>query len=411
MAQRLRMSAELGDWLAELCTSEPASAAEVGAAVTAIMNADDPTALTLVGAPAVDRIDLREEVDDLYQSVLEALQEVRRDASEAATAKVGAERLLAELNRDSQPDPAVQTWLRQALDKAKRREAEVTKKSQRLQLDVDRLRTAKETGKAMYTAAEASLRIHDVVEKVAAETVTVYRLVEPGDRPAQSEDDDLAELNRAVEAAEAQLEAVATEACQTLRSITEEAGHRLGHVRSPAQPIAGLLELRADPLGRDVRLLLALEPADTVTLLAVLDGEDAISEHRAQAIRLAGDLLTDIRAGDWPPKDADGPADLEVTFADSATFLARFFPTQASAIAARAAGLATARPLAGLRGNSMSLADMARRSGIGEQRLREIEHTGLRAAEVHEAVAYVRALGGRLTLTADLGDAAAVPLT
>ena len=32
MAQRLRMSAELGDWLAELCTSDPASAAEVGAA-------------------------------------------------------------------------------------------------------------------------------------------------------------------------------------------------------------------------------------------------------------------------------------------------------------------------------------------------------------------------------------------
>ena len=46
---------------------------------------------------------------------------------------------------------------------------------------------------------------------------------------------------------------------------------------------------------------MAVEPADTVTLLAVLDGEDAITEHRAQAIELAGDLLTDIRAGDWPP--------------------------------------------------------------------------------------------------------------
>jgi len=140
-----------------------------------------------------------------------------------------------------------------------------------------------------------------------------------------------------------------------------------------------------------------------VTLLAVLDGEEAITEHRAQAIRLAGDLLTDVRAGDWPPAHPDSAADTEVTFADSATFLARFFPERASAIAAGATALAAARSLDGLRG-SVSLADLARQAGLSEQRLREIEDDGLRNAQVHEAVAYVRALGGRLTLTADLGD-------
>lgn len=411
MAHRLRMSAELGAWLAELCTSEPASAAEVGAAVTAIMDADDPTVLTLVGLPAADRIDPREELDQLYQSVLEALQTVRRQAAEAAWARTGAERLLAELDSDPQPDPAVQAWLRRARDKARREEAEVTKRSQRLQAEVDRFRTAKETAKAMYTAAEASLRIHDVVETVAAETVTVHRPAEPGDRPAQSEDDDLAELNRALEAAEANLQSVATEAYQTLRSLTDEAGQHPGQVLTSAQPVAGLLELRADPLGRDVRLLLTLEPADTVTLLAVLDGEDAIAEHGAQAIQLAGDLLIDIRAGDWPPDGGDDPADIEVTFADAATFLARFFVADTGAIAAQAALLAVAQTLPGLRGsNGMNLSDLATETGIGEERLRFIEDGGLRAAEVQEAAAYVRALGGRLTLTAKIGESDPVVL-
>jgi hypothetical protein len=401
------MSAELGDWLAELCTSEPASAAEVGAAVTAILDSADPTGLAFIGVPASDRIDPRAEVDVLYESLLEAFQQVRRQVAEAASDRLGAERLLAELESDRQGDPAVQAWLRQARDKAKARETEVTKNSRRLQQEIDRFRAAKETAKAMYTAAEAGLRIHDAVEAAATSSVTgeaIRRYPAPGD-------DEPEQLNRALEAAEAQLQAVATEAYQTLRSLTDEAGLQGSHLPTgAAKPVAGLLELRADPFGRDVRLLLALEPADTMMLLAVLDGADAIAAHRGQAIRLAGDLLTDVRAGDWPPADADAPADTEVTFADSATFLARFFPTQAGAIAARAAALATARPATGLRG-SMSLADLARHTRMSEQRLREIEDSGLRVAQVQEAVAYVRALGGHLTLTAEFGESAPVQLT
>lgn len=417
MANQLRMSAELGDWLAELCTAEPASAAEVGAAVVAVMAAADPTSLALVDAP--EAMDPREEVDYLYQSVLEALQHVRRTVAEVATTRVGAERLLAELDRDPQADEAVRAWLRQTRDKAKRREADIAKQSQRLQAEVDRFRTAKETAKAMYTAAEASLRIQDAMATVTndgsiaedgsegAERIVRY----PKPPPPSAGDDEPGQLNQALEAAEAHLQAVATEAYQTLRSAMDRAGLRVGHLATgPAGQVAGLLELRADPLGRDVRLLLALEPADTVTLLAVLDGEDAISEHRVQAIRLAGDLLTDIRAGDWPPANADDPADIEVTFADAAAFLARFFPAQAGALAARAVGLATARPLAELRG-STSLADLANKTGISEQRLRQIEEGGLRVAEMYEAVAYVRGLGGRLMLTAELADSDPVQVT
>jgi hypothetical protein len=59
----------------------------------------------------------------------------------------------------------------------------------------------------------------------------------------------------------------------------------------------------------------------------------------------------------------------------------------------------------------MSLADLSTETGISEQRLRDIEASGLRAAEVNEVAAYVRALGGRLTLTAKAGESAPVGLT
>ena len=59
----------------------------------------------------------------------------------------------------------------------------------------------------------------------------------------------------------------------------------------------------------------------------------------------------------------------------------------------------------------LRLADLSKQTGIGEQRLRDIEDGGLRAAQVHEVAAYVRALGGRLTLSADLGESAPVVLT
>ena len=123
MARRLRMSAELGDWLAELGTSEPASAAEVGAALVSVMTADEPSSVPLVGPPAADPVDPREVVDDLYQTSLDALQRVRREVAEAAWKTVAAQQLLADVDKDAPPDPAVRAWLSRALANAKRHEA------------------------------------------------------------------------------------------------------------------------------------------------------------------------------------------------------------------------------------------------------------------------------------------------
>ena len=99
-----------------------------------------------------------------------------------------------------------------------------------------------------------------------------------------------------------------------------------------------------------------------------------------------------------------------MTFADSATFLARFFPADTGAIAEHAAVLAAAQSLAGLQQRHEPCGPGKRdRHQRGAAAL--YRGGGLRAAEVHEAVAYVRALGGRLTLTAELGNAAPVTLT
>jgi hypothetical protein len=402
MPYRLRMSAELGDWLAELSTFHPASAAEVAAALVSVMTANDPSSLPVVGHPAADPIDPREVVDDLYQTSLDALQRVRNEVAEASWKTVAAKQLLADLDKDTSPDPAVRAWLSQALTNARRHEARLTARSKRLEREVDAFRTSKETAKAMYTAAQATARIRDAIDAATgAESVP-----ESGDQ--------LAAQRRAVASAEANLRAVAEQAARTLREILDLAGPDAGKSdsRHSASAVADVLELRADALGRDVRLLLAVEPADAITLLAALDGEDAIAEHRAQAIELAGDLLADIRAGDWPPADALSAADLAVTFADAATFLGRFFPADGGAIAERAAGLAVAQSLAGLRnGIGMSLADLSVETGITEERLRIIEEGGLRVAQVYEAVAYVRALGGRLTFIAEFGESAPVQLT
>jgi hypothetical protein len=374
MTRRLRMSAELGDWLAELCAFHPASAADVAAAVTAVMTTADPSGLAIASKPAAEPGDPREAVDRAYQDMLAALQPVRIEAAEAASDRKHWALAVQEADAAGRADD-VRSQLRRRLAEAEQHDRDQAARHHRLQSEVDAFRAAKEVAKAMYTAAEASVRIRAAFgDEISAEEI-----------PADD--------------AETRLQASADQ----LRKL---------HAPSQSAATADVLELRADALGRDVRLLLALEPADTVTVLAVLDGEDAIDEHRYQAIQLAGDLLTDIRAGDWPPADALDAADLEVTFADSATFLARFFPADTGAIAERADALGVAQTLGGLRsGNGMSLADLATETGISEERLRVIEARGLRVAEVHEAVAYVRALRGRLTLTAEMADAAAVPLT
>jgi hypothetical protein len=278
-------------------------------------------------------------------------------------------------------------------------EEQVTQRSQVLQMRVDAFRTAKETTKAMYTAAEASLRIAETIEAIGGEP-----------------DPDLAKRREDLRAAEERLRELPGSAAEVLGVLlepTDQGGDDSGEPTagapaepppSPpalAEPAPGLLELYADPLGSDTRVLLALEPSDTVTLLAVLDSPEAVSDHGTEAIRLASELLTEIREGGWPA-DID-----EVALDDSRAFLARFFPADDGSIARRADVLATTVPFARLRVEQhVSIAELADRSGVDAHRIERIEREGLRTALVGEAVALARALGARLDLPGGQGPVA-----
>lgn len=391
------MTAELGDWLAAFGESEPLPAAEVGAALLAVLASTDPSDLGIVGRPLrsagpVDD-DPQATVDDAYQQQLDQLQHIRRQVADMANARRAAALALSQQQAVG-ADAAVVAALAERQAAAQLQEDGLAQLCQRLQVDVDAFRTARETAKARYAAAEASLRVAEVIEEAGGEP-----------------DADLPRLRDEVRVAEERLRAL-----RYPRSVTSQVISNLSNQADAGQPpateppkppppprrrpepVPGLLELRADSLGSDIRVLLAVEPADTVTLLAVLEGPQAVSEHGAQAVALAGDLLTEIRGDGWP-------ADIEeVLAADQEGFLARFFPADDGSIARRASVLAAVTPLSRLRANSdLTLHEVATRSGLTVNRVAAIEREGLRTARVHEAVALARALGARLELPAGSG--------
>jgi hypothetical protein len=218
-------------------------------------------------------------------------------------------------------------------------------------------------------------------------------------------DPGLAQRRADYRAAEERLRALrypGTETVAVMRHRSQGAGAGLRHAAERPQPpspqpapelVAGLLELRADPFGSDTRLLFGDEPAGTVTLLAALEGPEAVREHAAQAIALAGELLTEIRADGWPA-DID-----EVLLADAGEFIAKYFPADGGGVARRAVALAAMTPLAMLRADlHLTVGEVAARSGLPVHRVAAIEREGLRTALVHEAVALARVLGGGLEL-------------
>jgi DNA-binding XRE family transcriptional regulator len=388
------MTAELGDWLTELGGSEPSAAAEVGATLVAVLESAEPSGLVIVGEPGRSTQpvtdDPRETADLAYERRLAEFQLLRRRVADAASKRRAAEVALS-AQQDAAADAAVIAALAERLAAAQLHEANLTRVSESIQADIDGFRTAIQTAKARFTAAEASLRVAEAIEAASGEP-----------------DPDLDQRREDLRAAEERLRELRYPATwhAVIRRPSGEAGTESAAERPKppperpraAAPVPGLLELRADPLGSDIRILFALEPTDTVTLLAVLEGPDAVSEHGAHATTLAGDLLTEIRDDGWP-------ADIsQVLLADADAFLARFFPADDGNIARRAAGLAKMTSPSGLRAElHLTIDEVAARSGLTASRVAAIERDGLRTARVHEAIALARALGARLELPAGSG--------
>jgi hypothetical protein len=412
VSHKLRMSAEIGDWLTDLCADERAAATEVGAALVTLLEAPDLPGPALVTDPAINPAPTLAQqaaaLDAAQQSLQWALRLARTAASEAATDVTKALHDVRELERQPGHDPAELAARRRRLAGARLFEQKATEHSQRSEGEVDAFRARAEAGKARYQTALAARDLQTDMAAAQAE----------GSRAATTSEDRAAAAEGVARAARHHLQVLVAEAPRLVRRISDgsnatalaaqepdqAAGETPADSPEPGTPslAPGLLELRADPLGGDIRLLFAMEPADTVTVLAVLEGEGAVHVHRDKALSLASDLLTEIRSGEWPATEAESTADIELTFEDPATFVERFFAETAHVVRHRAAARANAHTLTELRHErGVSVEDLAEATGITQERLWFIEDGGLRVAQVREAVACIRALGGHLDLTAE----------
>jgi hypothetical protein len=425
MSHRLRMSAELGDWFTELGSSQPgpsqAAAEEVAASLVAVLEAADSAALGIVADLAAEHADdpgeHRAAIDYTYQQLLEAQSVLRGQVAEAATWRSSSRRRFSTAGSEPLPLTPDEVAAFEA------RERSLQEQSQRFQSAIDHFRAVKEAAKARLTAAHAGREIQLALLASAAEA---------GLTPEETADvrRDLARAEANLVDAAEQIAAARAEASRTAHRVARQATISSSSIGQSADSAdgdgdpdvdidedadeaakavpAGLLELRADPLGSDARLLYAVEPAGTVTLLAVLDDIAAVAAHRGEAIDLAGELLEEIRADGWPgasgaPDTAatDAANDL-VTLAGAAAFLDRYFAGRQSGITERAAVLATARTLADLRrARDLSIADVATRSGLSAGEVRQLESGGVRPADVGDLALYLGALGRRLDLTTE----------
>jgi uncharacterized protein len=266
----LRMSAEIRAWLAGLRDDEPITAGESGGSsprahtAAAVWHAlvtladigpelGSPTVVMLGKPPCANPV---EALDYAYQERLERLRQVRHAMAAERRAASGEERAA-----DADDYLAMQA-------------------------EADAFRVRKEVLKSRYTAALAE-------ESVA-------RFI--ADAAAESDDGDLAHYRRAI-----------AEQAERVRAVTADIERELGLEPWPD----GLFELRPAVPGRDVRLIFAVEPADAVLVISVLEGRDAVSEQHGRAVGVSAKILRQVRAGQDPEASA-------VEFVDGRQFARAF---------------------------------------------------------------------------------------
>ena len=282
MGYRLKMSAEIYDWLSELRDSDPPTALLAAQALTALADGGDrlgPPLVTAV-APRLSPDELASALDQHYQDQLESLTLLRRRVAQAATLRKDIELQLTKVER-----PSDRAGLQEQFAEVMAAEERLTAESQREQMLLDAFRTRKEVLKAAYTAAEA---VHLIEQAQGAV-----------DDPVLPDDP--------------------TGAAGRLDEITSQIEQELG----PAAPAEGLMELRPGaPAEGGIRILFAVEPPGTALLIAVLEGDDAVRDHYRDAVFLASEVLQEARA--YRAREEAAHA-----FGDAQSFLQEFFPGRA----------------------------------------------------------------------------------
>src|SRR5580692_8247136 len=407
MGYRLRIHNRVRAWLTDLRGAEPEVARAVGEAVLAMLEAGEdlgPPVVLPLGSVLRPPEDPREALDYSYERQLELLQRVRRGVADVATSRKRVELQVSQLERnaaklvrqvqdaleagredvagDAQTRAAaVQEQLsemRQQLVALRGEEERLTAASQRLQAKVDAFRTRKETIKASYTADEASRRVRAAFADIG---------------------EDAGDLE--VTDAEAEISSALGDASAAVSELRKETPDRTPAADGGAIP-PGLMELRPGaPDNLRTGLLFAVEPEDTAVVLAWVDDPGRSSDAYQEVIRLAASRLAMAQSGAAPV----APPGVFIAY-DAESFLDEFFPGEETEVEIGAAALAArhrAHTLAQARQRMrLTQAQVAARMKVRQERVSAIERAEPGATEVRTLAAYVRALGGRLEIIADI---------
>ncbi|GAA1301440.1 hypothetical protein Psi02_28710 [Planotetraspora silvatica] len=285
MTYRVRMSAEVREWLSTLLTQDPEKGRVIGEAVAVLFECGAETGPPLV-IPLQSALRTQNPgsaLDYCYRRVLQLLQQVRRDVADLATARKRRE---LQISRTGHEQDALVA--RRRYEELVREEERAALQSQRLQAKVDMFRVRKEAVKANYTAAQAR---REIDEALAA-----------GGEPGVSE--------RAVDdmtAAQAAINELLQVADDLQQELSDDAANE------------GSSELRLE--SADLRLLFAAESPDIAVLLVVGMGQDWGAWYD-EALSLAQAELE--REGD------------DFTDYDLATFLSEYFPGEETEVRAGA---------------------------------------------------------------------------
>jgi phage shock protein A len=437
MGYRLRIHHQVRDWLTDLRGAEPEAARAIGEALLAMLEAGEslgpPLVLPLGSVPRPPE-DPREALDYSYERQLEMLQRVRRGVADVATSRKRVELQVSQLERnaaklvrqvqdaleagredvagDAQTRAAaVQEQLsemRQQLVALRGEEERLTAASQRLQAKVDAFRTRKETIKASYTADEASRRVRAAFADIG---------------------EDAGDLE--VTDAEAEISSALGDASAAVSELRKETPDRTPaadggsmHADEGGAIPPGLMELRPGAPDRlRTGLLFAVEPEDTAVVLAWVDDPGRSSDAYQEVILLAASRLAMAQSGAAPPAAAPpaaappaaappaaappgaAPPGVFISY-DAESFLDEFFPGEETEVEIGAAALAArhrAHTLAQARQRMrLTQAQVAARMNVRQERVSAMERAAPGATEVRTLAAYVRALGGRLEIIADI---------
>jgi DNA-binding XRE family transcriptional regulator len=418
MGYHLRMHNEIRDWLTDLRGTEPELSRLVGEAVVALLDAGESLGPPLV-VPLESALrppdDPREALDYSYQRQLEFLQKVRRGVADVATSRKRVELQVGQLEetaaklarqRQDAPDSRSEDLAREAgtreagvqeqlsglrhqLSILKGEEERLTGASQRLQAKVDAFRTQKETIKATYTAAEASRAVREAFAGIG-EVASDLELPD-------AEAEEPPGFSSTPPAANEALEGI-----PDLTGTSEDSSGPADQGRVPAPP--GMMELRPGaPDSVQVGLLFVVEPQDTAVLVAWVEDPGGSPDEYQELMSVTAARLAMAQSA--PPATAASPVAF-ISY-DAESFLDDFFPGEETEVEIGAATLVArnrAHTLAQARERmGLTQAQVAKRMNVRQERVSAIERAEPGAAEVRTLAAYLRALGGRLEIIADIG--------